>query len=546
VSARLGHVVLVGLPGAGKTRAGALAARALGRALADVDALVEAAAGRSVAELFAAEGEAGFRARERAALLEALAAAPAVIATGGGAVCDAENVAAMRAGAVVIHLDAPVAVLAARLARDGVPRPLLAGDAAARLAALAAERAPLYARARHARVDATGAPDEVAAAVCAAARARAEARVIDVRLAGGRGYPVEIVRGGAAARVAELALAAFAPGTSVAVVADPAVAATAEALAAALRGAGFDTGAPLPTPAGEAAKTLDEAGRLADALVARGLDRQGAIVAAGGGATTDLAGFVASILFRGVAVAHVPTTLLAQVDAAIGGKTGVNRPAGKNVLGTFHQPRFVLADVSLAAALPPRERASGLAEALKCGAIADAALFALLERCEPADLADPALLVEIVARAVAVKAAAVSADPHEETGARRLLNFGHTLGHAIESEAGPERLRHGEAVGLGMALAARAGERLAASDSGLEARLRAVLARLGLPDDPDPWVGPEVLRRVRIDKKRQGGEIELVLVRRPGEAARRRVPLAALEDLVAPAAPQRRQAPKTL
>jgi 3-dehydroquinate synthetase len=154
--------------------------------------------------------------------------------------------------------------------------------------------------------------------------------------------------------------------------------------------------------------------------------------------------------------------------------------------------------------------------------------------------------VEIVARAVAVKAAAVSADEREETGARRLLNFGHTLGHAIESEAGPERLRHGEAVGLGMALAARAGERLEASEPGLEERLRAVLARLGLPDDPDPWVRPEVLGRIRIDKKRQGGGIELVLVRRPGDAMCRRVPLADLDHLVAPAAPQRRRAPKTL
>jgi 3-dehydroquinate synthase len=260
----------------------------------------------------------------------------------------------------------------------------------------------------------------------------------------------------------------------------------------------------LAFPPGEASKTLAEAERLLRALAVRGLHRGDLVVSLGGGVASDLAGFVAATFHRGVACAHCPTTLLAQVDAAIGGKTGVNLPEGKNLVGVFHQPVAVLADVSALRTLPEPELRSGLAEVAKHGFIADPGLLEELLAAREALLArDEGALARIVARAAVVKARIVERD-ETEAGERRHLNYGHTLGHALEALGGWTRWRHGEAVSLGMTFAAALAARLGLGDR--VAAHRRVLEALGLPTR---GAGDLPLRAVvevmRGDKKYEGG-----------------------------------------
>ncbi|MFI5289966.1 MAG: 3-dehydroquinate synthase, partial [Polyangia bacterium] len=267
--------------------------------------------------------------------------------------------------------------------------------------------------------------------------------------------------------------------------------------------------------------------QVADRFVKGGLDRRSLVVALGGGVVGDLGGFVASVFLRGVPYVQVPTTLLAQVDSSVGGKTGVNLASGKNLVGTFHQPLCVYADLTTLSTLPARDLSSGLAEIVKHGVIADEALLLRLEeRAEEARAGDPALLAELVRRSCAIKAEVVATDEREllsdaPGGGRAQLNFGHTVGHALESASagGPAPLRHGEAVALGMIAAARVGEKLGLGDPALEARLVALLPRLGLPTDLDRRLDGPTLERVGVDKKRAGGRVAMVLVPRIGQAA---------------------------
>ena len=274
---------------------------------------------------------------------------------------------------------------------------------------------------------------------------------------------------------------------------------------------------PIVVPDGEEAKTLATLDGVYHRFAAIPLSRSDLVVALGGGVVGDLAGFAAATWNRGVAVAQIPTTLLAQVDAAIGGKTGVNLPEGKNLIGAFHQPSVVVADTATLLSLSPRDRRAGLGEAAKYGFIADPQLLDLLEaQPEAATDGDPDVLGEVVARGVAVKARIVAAD-EREAGERALLNYGHTIGHAIETFCGYGAYRHGEAVALGMVAAARLGERLGISEPGLADRTVALLQRLGLPTGGlhvDPAQLWSLLER---DKKARDG-VRFVLCRRPGDA----------------------------
>jgi len=269
----------------------------------------------------------------------------------------------------------------------------------------------------------------------------------------------------------------------------------------------------LDLPAGEASKNLGEIERTTEWLASREYDRKSAVVGIGGGATTDHAGFAAAIYLRGVPFALVPTTLLAMVDASVGGKTGVDLSAGKNLVGAFHQPRAVIADVGFLETLPVRERTAGLAEVVKCGFIADPEILALLERAPGAP--SPELTLELIARAVRVKAEVVASD-ETEGGRRAILNFGHTVGHAIEAASG-YGLLHGEAVALGMVAALELGAKLGVGSRALVDRGRALLARLGLPVDFEPRMNAEVRGRLLVDKKRRGGVIRFVLCPAAGE-----------------------------
>lgn len=331
---------------------------------------------------------------------------------------------------------------------------------------------------------------------------------------GDRSYPIRIGRGllgglGALCRQATAGRRALIVTDSHV---EPIYAAACEA---SLREAGMETGR-VCIPAGEPSKCGRELFRLYDAAVEAGLDRKAVVVAVGGGVVGDLAGFFAATWLRGVAFVQVPTSLLAMVDSSVGGKTGIDLPQGKNLVGAFHQPALVVADLDTLQTLPPREYASGLAEVVKYGVIRDAALFELLESAAGAVRAgDPATLEAVVARCCEIKAEVVAAD-EREGGLRAILNFGHTYGHAIEAVTGYTGILHGEAVSVGMAYAARLSERLCGFPKDDARRLADLLSVFGLPLKAPRAGWAEVRRAMAVDKKSAGGIPRFVLAERIG------------------------------
>jgi 3-dehydroquinate synthase len=266
-------------------------------------------------------------------------------------------------------------------------------------------------------------------------------------------------------------------------------------------------------PPGEKSKSMAEAERICDRMIEAGLDRSSFVVALGGGMVGDLAGFVAAIFHRGIPHVQVPTTLLAQVDSSIGGKTAVNASAGKNLLGAWHQPALVISDVETLLTLPPRERRQGFAEIVKHAVIRDAAMFTKLQQFDPADLA------ALIRRNVEIKAAFIAADERETAGERALLNFGHTVGHAIE-RAGDYRLfLHGEAVSLGIVAACEISVRKAGLSEGDRSRIIRTLETFDLPTRiPSDFPKKKILNAIRYDKKFTAGEVRFVVVPKIGSA----------------------------
>jgi 3-dehydroquinate synthase len=483
---------LIGFMATGKSTVGPLLAERLGRRYVDLDGRIAAARGKDIPAIFAGEGEPAFRRYEASALADAAGERDVVVGCGGGTPCFGDNLARMRAAGPTVAL---LASLPEVLARAGsvATRPLL-GQAER----LYGEREAIY-RAADICVD-TGGRTPAAIADEAARRAALHLGDVAVRL-GERSYPIHLAP---LARVGALAGELMAGPAVVVTDANVAAAGHAGAVARAL-------GAPeVVIPAGEAAKHLATVERVAGECVAAGLDRRGGVVAVGGGVVGDLAGFVAAVLYRGVRVAQVPTTLLAMVDSAVGGKTGVDLPAGKNLVGAFWQPRFVLADVATLETLPPRELAAAAAEIVKVGLLGDRALFELLET-----EGLPGERAELVRRCAAAKAAVVAADEREQTGARAALNLGHTVGHAIELASG-YRLLHGEAVALGLVAAARVSARLGLCGAALEGRVAAALARCGLATDLSPWLRAEVLAPIGVDKKRRGARVRFIALEEVG------------------------------
>jgi 3-dehydroquinate synthase len=340
---------------------------------------------------------------------------------------------------------------------------------------------------------------------------------VQVRTAGG-GYPV-LVGTGLVDRLEEL-LPPFPGAEAAAVVFSRPLSAVADRVARAVGRRGLAVHR-LEVPAGEEAKRLEVVAGLYERLAAVPTRRADPVLAVGGGATTDLAGFAAATWLRGVPLVNLPTTVLGMVDAAVGGKTGVDLDAGKNLVGAFHQPVAVVADLDTLAGLPTAEVRSGLAEVAKAGLVGDPGLAEALHRSAgPAAAADPDALAPLVEGAVRVKATVVGADEHEDAASgqvgRLALNYGHTLGHALERLAGYRGLRHGEAVALGMVFAARVAEAVGLARPGLAAGHVELLAALGLPVggvrlDPD-----QVLAAMATDKKHRRG-LRLVLLRRPGQ-----------------------------
>ncbi|MGE0727870.1 MAG: iron-containing alcohol dehydrogenase [Acidimicrobiia bacterium] len=481
-------IVLIGLMGAGKSTVGPFVARRAGRRFIDADVALEQRSGRRIADIFATDGEAAFRALEHDVLAELLAdPSGPVIGAGGGAVsAEANRALLVDAGAAVVWLDAAPATLAARVGED-VDRPMLAGGALAALTRLAEQRRPAYEAAATVRVDAgRGVPEQVAEGVLRALRASAPAVLapepaqrVTVGL-GERSYPV-VVGAGALRELASLLPAAT---RKVAVVSQAGV----------LDGAGVDLTAVLPVEHrvfllgdGEEAKVLASVEHLCRQWAQWGLSRLDTVVAVGGGVVTDVAGFAAAVYHRGVPVLHVPTTLLGQIDAAIGGKTGVNLPEGKNLVGAFWQPAAVLCDTDTLIGLPERDYLAGLGELAKYHFLGGGAL-------------DTASLPERVYRSVRIKAEVVSGDERED-GRRAILNYGHTLAHALEI-AGTFGLRHGEAVAIGLPFAAHLAHGLERIDGARVDEHYRVLRAYGLPDRlPEGIDVEELLQLMGRDKK---------------------------------------------
>ena len=337
---------------------------------------------------------------------------------------------------------------------------------------------------------------------------------------GDRSYPIVI---GADVLAGSEALARLAQGRQVAVVTNDKVGGLYEArLDASLAGAAARISIRLPD--GEAYKTWSSLDQVFERLLRERYDRQCLLVALGGGVIGDLTGFAAAIYQRGVDFVQVPTTLLAQVDSSVGGKTGINHPLGKNMIGAFHQPRLVLADVATLRSLPARELSAGLAEMIKHGAIADPEYLERLERNLSALRAcDPRALADAILRSCEIKAAVVAAD-ERETGVRATLNFGHTFGHAIEAGAGYGRWLHGEAVGAGMVMAADLSHRLGLIDATVVRRLSDIIGAAGLPVRGPLWPFERYVELMSVDKKAQQGTPKFVLLERLGAARVQRVP----------------------
>ncbi|WP_018289879.1 3-dehydroquinate synthase [Verrucomicrobium sp. 3C] len=314
-------------------------------------------------------------------------------------------------------------------------------------------------------------------------------------------------------------------GTRIALVADAALRSYAEEVQASLAKAGFDS-VILWVPPGEGSKSLSQLGLLLEKLAESRIDRKGALLALGGGVVGDLAGFAASIFLRGIALFQLPTTLLAMVDSSVGGKTGVNLPQGKNLVGTFYQPRAILADLQALSTLPEREIRAGLAEVIKYGMIADPALLSTLDKSTLDWQA-------IVRRSVEIKAAVVAEDEREMTGRRAVLNFGHTAGHALEAALGYRTLVHGEAVALGMRVATLLSQRLCGLPESAGALLDRLLVHHGLPRTAEAVPLDRLREALLVDKKREQEANRWVLLRALGDPALVDVPEDEIERALA-------------
>ncbi len=516
-------IVLVGLPGAGKSAIGKRLAQRLGLPFRDADAEIEAAAGMPITEIFARYGEPHFRDGERRVIARLIAGPPIVLAAGGGAYADARTRRLLRdAGALALWLRCPLPLLIRRvIGREHRPM-FLNAEPAEVLQRLMTARNPLFAEA-DITVDCTDeSPETTTRRVAEAIAGWSPPLRLTVGL-GERGYEILVGEGllGAAGGLIAPAI----PARRAVIVTDEMVGPLhLPALRRGLEAAGIAVAAEIAVPPGEASKGMARLAEVLEAMLAAGVDRRTAVIALGGGVVGDLAGFAAAVALRGLPFVQVPTTLLAQVDSSVGGKTGVNLAAGKNLAGAFHQPRIVLADTATLATLPPRELRAGYAEVAKHGLLQGP----LWHWCEAHGrrvvAGDPAALAHAVVESCRLKAAVVAEDEREESaeGGRALLNLGHTFAHAFEAECGyGGALLHGEAVAVGLGLAAALSARLGHCSQEWPGRVMQHLADCGLPsrirDLPRRFAAEALLARMARDKKVRDGAMRFVLLRGPGE-----------------------------
>ncbi|MFE3638328.1 3-dehydroquinate synthase [Streptomyces cellostaticus] len=517
-------VVLVGPMGVGKSTVGRLLAGRLGTGFRDTDEDIVAAEGRTIADIFVEEGEPAFRALEKRAVRQALTGHQGVLALGGGAVLDADT-RALLAGHRVVYLSMDVEEAVRRTGLN-VARPLLAVNPRKQWRELMEARRHLYEEVATAVVATDGrTPEEVAQAALDATELETvfpggplpdprpedlmSSGVTRIQIAGSAGTdPYEVLIG--RQLLGELAGLIGTRARRVAVIHPEALAETGDALRADLAEQGFEAVA-VQVPNAEEAKTAEVAAYCWKALGQSGFTRTDVIVGVGGGATTDLAGFVAATWLRGVRWVAIPTTVLAMVDAAVGGKTGINTAEGKNLVGAFHPPAGVLCDLAALDSLPVNDYVSGLAEVIKAGFIADPVILDLIES-DPEAARTPAgpHTAELLERSIRVKAEVVSSDL-KESGLREVLNYGHTLAHAIEKNE-RYKWRHGAAVAVGMHFAAELGRLAGRLDDATADRHRTVLEAVGLPLHYryDQW--PKLLETMKVDKKSRGDLLRFIVL----------------------------------
>jgi shikimate kinase / 3-dehydroquinate synthase len=523
-------VVLVGMMGAGKTSVGKRLAAKLGLPFIDADAEIEAGAQLTISEIFDRFGEAYFREGERKVIARLLKSGPIVLATGGGAFMNATTRQNIARHGLSIWLRPSFDILLARV-RKKSNRPLLkTADPEQTLRRLLEERSPIYALADFTIESVDAAHDSVVDSILGRLRATPgnnagvlskARREVEVPL-GARAYSILIGAGVLDEAGAEINR--IAPGVNCAVVTDAQVAPLyLDRLTASLDQAGLRSRS-IVCPPGEGAKSYAEFARVADALIEARIERRDIVVALGGGVIGDLAGFCAATVRRGLRLVQIPTTLLAQVDSSVGGKTGINSRHGKNLIGAFHQPSLVLADTMCLNSLSERDFRAGFAEVVKYGLIGDRGFFEFLESNWRDVLAGGPARTEAITISCKAKARVVAADETEQ-GARALLNLGHTFGHALENltHYDSARLVHGEGVAIGMALAFRFSRDLGLCSGQDAGRVEAHLKAVGLPTRVGDIPGFEpnsksLLAAMRQDKKVERGKLTFILVRGIGES----------------------------
>lgn len=500
------NLTITGFMGTGKSTVGSILAERLGRRFVDMDERLEAELGKTIAEVFADEGEEVFRQAEARLCQQLASETGLVIATGGGALVNDQNRQALAESGPIVCLTAGIDTVLERV-EAFEDRPLLPGDREEKRQNI--ERLLLSRREAYARIPLHVPTDGIEAAAVAD-------RVFDT-LAGNDEiadmtritvptpeghYHICLGAGILAHSGRLLANRDLAKGQAAIVSNDDIAAHYAETLSESLKQEGY---APVlcTVPEGEAHKTLATVQGLYDQFVAAGLDRRSPIIGLGGGVIGDMAGFAAATYLRGAPFVQVPTSLLAMVDASVGGKTGVDLPQGKNLVGAFKQPAVVIIDPDVLAELPAAEFRAGLAEIVKHGILGAPELFRQLEKEGPTNL------TQMIADAVRVKVDVVIEDPFER-GRRATLNLGHTFGHAIEQVSG-YRLRHGEAVAVGTVAAARMAVALDRCDNSIAERIENCLERLGLPTSASGLDLDEVYAMMFQDKKRQGKMLRLII-----------------------------------
>ena len=524
-------IVLVGMAGVGKSAVGRVIAQRLGRSFIDTDTLAEERAGSSIAQIFAGDGEAAFRELEREVVAHIVAtvrdegSAP-IIATGGFTIGDPDSRRALNSIGTLVRLSAPTEVIAERAgsgAASGAPvRPLLQAPNVASIALLEAERLAVYGsvpwcvETGERDIEATAdAVIELCRSIATDGAGHKNTTVVAVPVATppSGSYPI-LVGTGLLDGLGPILSSRSIHG-AMAIVTDENVGPLyASRVKAGLGRAGL-TASVHVIGVGEATKTPETVRDLVEAFAAAGHGRDMSVIALGGGVVTDTAGMAAATYLRGVRLVNVPTTLLAMVDAAIGGKTGVNLRAGKNLFGAFHQPALVAADPTALDTLPERDLRGGLAEVVKAALIDAPELLESLEDGPPTDAAG---WTELIRHAASVKARIVSGDPEERTGGRReLLNLGHTFAHAIEHVSN-HAVPHGEAVSMGLVLAARLSGDMGLADPSLARTVANGLERLGLPTTLPERAGDgaALVAAMGVDKKRRGGLARFVVPVAPG------------------------------